>query len=260
MCDITHKKRKVHRKFTGRYKYPEWFSKEKYIFCEGMMERISKLKWIHSQSADQYEKRHFRIFFPNITITALSGIASFLSTSQFINNDTQTAFGITVGVLASVSALVQSVASVTRYSAKAESHQLAADEYNKLLTRLKFEMEMPNEPDFIDTLEESILEIQNKCKYFPPQSIVNKYYKTKIKNIKINKKMDSMYNDHNNTEDTTILIRNETSSSLESPTDSVREDHILININMEEEDMFADAEQEKIKVNLPIDNPTSSNV
>lgn len=243
MCDTGHKKRKVHRRFTGRYKYPEWFSKEKYIFCEGMMDRLNKLKWIHSQSADHYEKRHFRIFFPNITITALSGIASFLSTSQFIDNNTQTAFGITVGVLASVSALVQSVASVTRYSAKAEAHQLAADEYNKLLTRLKFEMEMPNEPDFIDTLEESILDIQNKCNYFPPQSIVNQYFKTQVKNIKRKNKLENLYNENINNEDSQSLLSNDTNSSLESPQSVVREDHILINIEEEQAtDMFADAE------------------
>ena len=259
MCDITHKKRKVHRKFTGRYEYPEWFSKEKYIFCEGMMERLNMLKWIHSQSADLYEKRHFRIFFPNITITALSGIASFLSTSQFIDNNTQTAFGVTVRILASFSALVQSIASVTRYSAKAEAHQSAADEYNKLLTRLKFEMEMPNEQNFLDNLEQSILEIQNKCNYFPPQSIVNKYYKTTVKNIRIKKRINTLYNDdgNNKTEDTNSLISNNTLNSLESPASLVREDHILINI---EEDMFADAEQQSNNPKIQTPSSTSSDV
>lgn len=194
MNDLVEPEKKIKRRFTGTYKYPEWFSKEKYIICEAMLERLNKLVWVHSQSSEYYEKRHFRIFFPNITITAISGIASFLSTSQFIDDDTQTAFGITVGVLASVSALVQSVASVTRYSAKAEAHQTAADEYSKLLTRLKFEIEMPNEKDFLDNLEKSILEIQNKCNYFPPQFISTRYYKMKIKSAKYKKEMDKIYN------------------------------------------------------------------
>ena len=163
------------RKYTGEYTYPTWFTKHKYVFCQGMIERLRRLVWIHTRSTIYYEKRHFRIFIPNITITALSGIASFLSTSQFIENDVQRGLGIAVGVMTSISALVQSVASVTRYSAKAESHQVAADQYTRLLTRLKFEIEMPNEEDFLDSLEESILEIQNKCNYFPPQFIVNSY-------------------------------------------------------------------------------------
>lgn len=230
MSERLHKKRKVHRRFTGTYKYPEWFSKQKYIFCEAMIDRLDKLVWVHSQSAIYYEKRHFRIFVPNITITAFSGIASFLSTSQFVTNDTQTAFGITVGILASVSALVQSVASVTRYSAKAEAHQLAADEYSKLLTRLKFEMAMPNEPDFINTLEEAILDIQNKCNYFPPQNIVNNYFKTQVKYIKNQKEIDELYVEM--TEDITdSLASHGTNSSLESLPN--KNDNILINIDVE---------------------------
>lgn len=239
MTEILHKKRKVHRRFTGTYKYPEWFSKQKYIFCEAMIERLDKLVWIHSQSSNHFEKCHFRIFVPNITITAFSGIASFLSTSQFVTNETQTAFGITVGILASISALVQSVASVTRYSAKAEAHQLAADEYSKLLTRLKFEMAMPNEPDFIDTLEEAILDIQNKCNYFPPQSIVDNYFKTRVKQIKTQKEIDELYSDM--TKDTTdSLASQSTHTSLEiSKSTQQNNDNILINI---EEGQYSDVE------------------
>ena len=229
MNEVIHKKRKVHRRFTGIYKFPEWFSKEKYIFCESMMERLEKLVWIHSQSANYYEKRHFRIFVPNITITAFSGIASFLSTSQFVGNDTQTAFGVTVGILASVSALVQSVASVTRYSAKSEAHQYVADEYSKILTKLNFEMAMPNEPDFLDMLEESILEIQNKCNYFPPQSIVNKYYKIKVKDIKNQKTINNLFDD---TPDS--LASQSTISSLETKNDIT--DHISITINSNQDE------------------------
>ena len=239
MSETIHKKRKVHRRFTGTYKYPEWFSKQKYIFCEAMIERLDKLVWVHSQSANHYEKRHFRIFVPNITITAFSGIASFLSTSQFVNSETQTAFGITVGILASISALVQSVASVTRYSAKAEAHQLAADEYNKLLVRLKFEMALPNEPDFIDTLEESILDIQNKCNYFPPQSIVNRYFKTKVKNIKNQQEIEQIYSELTN-DGSDSLASQSTNSSLEIPkTSEEKKDNILINI---ETGVYSDVE------------------
>lgn len=248
MTEILHKKRKVHRRFTGTYKYPEWFNKQKYIFCEAMMERLDKLVWIHSQSANYYEKRHFRIFVPNITITAFSGIASFLSTSQFITNETQTAFGITVGILASISALVQSVASVTRYSAKAEAHQSAADEYSKLLIRLKFEIAMPNEPDFIDTLEESILEIQNKCNYFPPQSIVNDYYRTLVKNIKNQQEINNIYSELTK-DGSDSLASQSTNSSLEL---SPKNDNILINI---ETGVYSDVESSNSQ-----ENPSASQV
>ena len=252
MAERLHKKRQVHRKFTGTYEYPQWFSKQKYIFCEAMVERLDKLVWIHSQSANHFEKLHFRIFFPNITITAFSGIASFLSTSQFVTNETQTAFGITVGILASISALVQSVASVTRYSAKAEAHQLAADEYSKLLTRLKFEMAMPNEPDFIDTLEEAILDVQNKCNYFPPQSIVNNYFKTRVKHIKNQKEIDDLYSEM--TKDATdSLASQSTHTSLETPkSPQESNDNVLINIDTGK---YSDAESSNSQ-----DNRSASHV
>ena len=38
-------------------------------------------------------------------------------------------------------------------------------------------MEMPNEETFIEQLEKDILEIHNKCNYFAPQFIINKYKK-----------------------------------------------------------------------------------
>tara|TARA_B110001450_G_scaffold252217_1_gene273533 strand:+ start:1980 stop:2288 length:309 start_codon:yes stop_codon:yes gene_type:complete len=81
--------------------------------------------------------------------------------------------------MASIAALIQSIGSSTRYSAKEESHRTAAEEYNKLSVKVKFEMEMPNEQDFQDKLEASILDIQNKCKYFSPQFIVDKHTKPK---------------------------------------------------------------------------------
>ena len=84
--------RNVERIFTENYVYPNWFSKKKYYFYKQVLNRLKKLRYIHSQSAKYYEKLNFRIFAPSISITAISGIASFLSTSDFIGNETQTAF------------------------------------------------------------------------------------------------------------------------------------------------------------------------
>ena len=178
--------RNVERIFTGDYVYPNWFSKKKYYFYKQVLNRLKKLRYIHSQSAKYYEKLNLKIFAPSITITAISGVASFLSTSDFIGNETQTAFGISVGILASISAMLQSLASTCKYNAKAEAHRFAAEEYNKLTVRLKFEMEMPNEEDFTDNLEKEILEIKNKCKYFPPQFIIEEWKKKKILSTKKN--------------------------------------------------------------------------
>ena len=138
-------------------------------------ERLKELKWVHSRSAQYYDKMHNLFVIPTILITSISGMASFLSTSSVISDDTKTVFGISVGVMASVSSLLQSMSSAYKYGTKAEMHRTAAEEYNKLIVKISFEMADPNEPKFIENLESKLLEVQGNCKYFPPQSICDKY-------------------------------------------------------------------------------------
>ena len=79
--------------------------------------------------------------------------------------------------------MLQSLGSAYRFSAKEEAHR-HTEEYNKLGVKIRFEIEMPNEEDFTDKLEMEILDIQNKCRYFAPQFIIEKYSKNKKKKIK----------------------------------------------------------------------------
>ena len=127
---------------------------------------------------------NFNIFAPSITITALSGIASFLSTSQYVSSGAQNGFGIGVGIVASISSVLQSLAGACQYSAKKEAHRTVAEQYNNLIISVKFEIEMPNEEDFTDKLEGQVLDIQSKCNYFVPQFILEAYDKKKIENSK----------------------------------------------------------------------------
>tara|TARA_B110000238_G_scaffold162010_1_gene176192 strand:+ start:523 stop:1122 length:600 start_codon:yes stop_codon:yes gene_type:complete len=167
------------------YTYPEWYNLKKFIFYKKIYKRLKVLVEIHSESSNYYFKLDKYIFGPSIVISCLSGIGSFLSTSEFIDNRTQNIFGISVGVMSSVTALIQSIGSACRFSVKEESHRHTAEEYNKLSVKVKFEMEMPNEEDFQDKLEADILDIQNKCNYFAPQFIVNKHTKKKCCNKQI---------------------------------------------------------------------------
>ena len=164
------------------YKYPEWYNLKKFLFYKKIYKRLKILVEIHSVSSNYYSKLDKYIFGPAIVISCLSGIGSFLSTSEFVDNRTQNIFGISVGIMSSITALIQSVGSACRFSAKEEAHRHAAEEYNKLSVKVKFEMEMPNEQDFQDKLETEILDIQNKCNYFAPQFIVDKYTKKKCSN------------------------------------------------------------------------------
>ena len=77
--------------------------------------------------------------------------------------------------MASVPTLLQSISSNCNYSTKCELHRNASQEYGKLLTKLEFEKSFPDENDFIDKIEAKILDIQTKCKYLPPQFIIDNY-------------------------------------------------------------------------------------
>ena len=169
--------------FNEKYRYPDWFTRKKLVFHQKMLTRLKKLRFLHSRSSQYYDKMNFRMSTPSIVITSVSGIASFLSTSQYIDSDYQNAFGITVGVLASLASIVQAFSAACQYGVKREAHRTVAEQYNTLIVKTKFEMEMPNEEDFIDKLEVSILDIQSKCNYFIPQFILDEWAKKKETNI-----------------------------------------------------------------------------
>ena len=178
--------------FNEKYRYPSWFSRKKLIFHNKMLKRLRKLRFLHSRSSQYYDKANLRLSAPSIIITSISGIASFLSTSQYIDSDAQNAFGITVGVLASVSSIFQALSAACQYSVKREAHRTVAEQYNALIVKTKFEMEMPNEEDFIDNLEIAILDIQAKCNYFVPQFIIDEWMKHDQKE---SNKIDDSYTD-----------------------------------------------------------------
>jgi len=178
--------------FENTYKYPEWYNKKKYIFYNKMLARLKKLSYIHTRASQYYDKMNYYIFGPSISLTAISGIASFLSTSDFVDSESQNAFGVAVGIIASISSVMQSIASVCNFSAKQEGHRSAAEQYNNLIVKTKFEIEMPNEENYADDLEKMILDIQGKCNFFPPQFIVDEYEK-KHKENRIDNNLEGIY-------------------------------------------------------------------
>jgi len=171
--------------FNEKYTYPVWFTRKKMIFHNKMLKRLKKLRFLHSRASQYYESMNIKLSAPSIIITALSGIASFLSTSQYVDEDSQNACGITVGVLASIASVFQAFTAACQYGAKREAHRTVAEQYNALIVKTKFEMEMPNEEDFVDKLEVAILEIDAKCNYFVPQFIINEWDKEDDKKSKI---------------------------------------------------------------------------
>ena len=142
-------------------------------FFNMMLKRLKKKKYIHNRASNYFNNMQKYIMYPSVCITAFSSIASFLSTSNIVTDNMKTGLSISVGVCASVSTLLQSISSSCNYSTKSELHRTATEEYDKLITKINFEIEMPNEKDFVEQMENKILDIQNKSKYIPPQFIID---------------------------------------------------------------------------------------
>ena len=236
--------------FENEYKYPEWYNKKKYIFYNKILARLDKLSYIHTRSSQYYDKMNYYIFGPSITITAISSIASFLSTSDFVTDDAQNAFGVAVGVIASISSVMQAIAGACQFSAKQEGHRSAAEEYNNLIVKTKFEIEMPNEENFADDLEQLILGVQNKCNYFPPQSIVDEYESKKTKRLKEKNIITSC--SQNN------IATSSSQNNITSYNNNILEDNVKININEEKNyNTFTEPTQ---TTESPIEPGSSTNV
>lgn len=218
-----------------------WFTEKHYNFYAKKLAHLQKLRYVHSESAAYYDKLHLKIYAPSIIITSISGIGSFLSSSSLFSTNVQTGIAIGVGVFTSISAMIQSLASAVDYSTKAKVHREAGEEYDKLITRVEFEMEMPNEEGFSDELESLILEIQNKCNYAPPKHIVegyenylakrerklNKYNSNSKKSISL---LPVKYNDNQNTLQTKNININDTLLNIDDETKSISSS-VAINID-----------------------------
>ena len=133
-------------------------------------QRLQKERFVNNQSSSYYSNLSNRFVIPGIVITGLSSIVSFMSTSDMLEDDEKKGFGITVGVLTSIAAIIQSMSASFGFQLKKDAFATCADAYDSLITRVEFEICNPNEDfeTFSNTLEEDILKIKSNCKYLPP--------------------------------------------------------------------------------------------
>jgi hypothetical protein len=148
-------------------------------FLTEYIERLEELKWIHSRSSEYYERRNLIMTLPSIILTSASGILSLMSTSSYTSDRFQYNTSITIGVIAAVSSVFQTLSSTLNFGTKCELHRDVADRYDKIITNIKFEFIDHSDDNFITELEKQILDVQNMCKYFPPMFFYEEYKKIK---------------------------------------------------------------------------------
>jgi len=159
-----------------------------------LLDQLIKNKYIYSTSSEYYRKMNLKIVIPCLLLSSTASILSFISTSSSISPSDKDYFGLSVGIIASVSTLIQSIGSTIGFSNKNDLFEKCADDYAKLIIKVEFEMLAPNEKfqEFIDFIEDEMKKIQQSCKYFPPQFIIDSYNKNKdtISDADIEKKLD----------------------------------------------------------------------
>ena len=69
----------------------------------------------------------------------------FYQHASSISTDLSLVFSIFVGVLASISTFMQSFSGAMDFGGKAEAHSVATEEYDLIVTSIKFEINSPNE-------------------------------------------------------------------------------------------------------------------
>jgi hypothetical protein len=144
-------------------------------FLTEYIERLEELKWIHSRSSEYYERRNLLMTLPSIILTSASGILSLMSTSSYTSDRFGYNTSITIGVIAAVSSVFQTLSSTLNFATKCELHRNVADKYDKIITNIKFEFIDHSDDNFIKELEKQILDVQNMCKYFPPIHFYEEY-------------------------------------------------------------------------------------
>ena len=171
--------------------------------------RLKKERFINNQASTYYSTLNQKFIIPGIIITGISSVASFLATSDMLDDDEKQAFSVGVGVMTAVATIIQSLSSSFGFAVKKDSFQNSADIYDSLLTKVEFEIYNPNEKfdDFCNDLETEILKIKSDCKYLPPLHIYDlwkkrKNGKNKMKNQDSDKLLDTIKQSNTNLQNT----------------------------------------------------------
>lgn len=160
---------------------------------ERLKKEIKKNRFTHNLAGKYYGNLYQKLTIPTIIITGLVSMGGFLASSELLPNDVKNGFTITVGVLGSISTIIQSVLHSCEYATKKKMFEQAADDYDTLLTKLNFLYssrsngtgENLNIDGKLGEIEEEVLKIKTKCIYLPPLFVIERWnkYKANKKNL-----------------------------------------------------------------------------
>jgi hypothetical protein len=160
-----------------------------------LLEYVKYKRDIHGISKIHYNNYNLWFIIPAIIISAISGIISFLASSEIFDTDTKTKLTLTVGTIAFLSTSLQTFAGSLNFNGKSQAHSDAHEDYDILFTNISFEINNPDKSikdpnDFFETTKNNILDIKKKCKFIVPKEIDDKYVKEEL-----NEKLERIRNE-----------------------------------------------------------------
>ena len=164
--------------------FPNWYNQRMRNNYQHLFDLLERKKFIYNRAGDYYRKMNLYFVIPSILITTISSIFAFLSTSNLIDQENQDVFIIMVGILSAFSTMSQSLSSSVGFSTRKDMFLNAADQYDKNIIKISFEINNPTNQKLVKEIEEDIRKIEDNCKYLPPNWILEEW------ESKINKKID----------------------------------------------------------------------
>ena len=132
-----------------------------------LQQKVISLEKNYKYSARKYSYYNQLISVPSIAITSLSSVFSFMSTSEYIDGHAKNYCIIGVAMLTAISSMLQTVNTSCEFNVKKMKFTEASQQFDLLTDRVFFEIQNPNETNFVNDIEEEIEKIKNQCKFIP---------------------------------------------------------------------------------------------
>ena len=136
---------------------------------------------LHGLAGAYYNQMSKKFTAPTLVLSAFSSISSFIASSEIIKDNWKLILTLSVGIMTTLTAMIQAFSSAFQFDSKANSHFKAADNYDQLITEIDFEKCYPNDNEFFQNLEKKVLEVKSNSQYMIPQFIKSEYYRSKEK-------------------------------------------------------------------------------
>lgn len=141
-----------------------------------LKDKVEKLEKDYKYSATMYGHYNRLMTIPSIIITSVSSIFSFLSSSEFVNEKFKNYCIISVALLTTISAMLQTINSSCEFSVKKIKFLEATHSFNHLSDKIFFEIQNADEENFVSEIEKEVEKIKNDCKFIPLSSKENKIF------------------------------------------------------------------------------------